>query len=303
MAHVKPVRGVTMTSTLTQRIDRYPTRLQHAIDPIPRSEPTAWGTVGDGPLSHNALNKYSEAGSLIQYQTIPDNQIPTLRDELNYIAAVLEPADPRIIRDPDGTIRSIFQPHLLSERIAEAAQLDTVLPVARQLLGGDVYIHQARINYMSGFTSTGFYWHSDFETWHAEDGMPSMRAVTCCIALTPNYPYNGTLMTMPGSHQTFYPCVGATPVDNHLSSLAAQRVGIADHETLSEAAALGIDQFVGPAGTALWFDCNTLHGSNSNITPFPRSNLFLVFNSIDNQLVDPFAASQPRPEFLGARDA
>ncbi len=44
---------------------------------------------------------------------------------------------------------------------------------------------------MPGFTGSGFYWHSDFETWHAEDGMPSMRAVSCSIALTENFAYNG----------------------------------------------------------------------------------------------------------------
>jgi ectoine hydroxylase len=196
----------------------------------------------------------------------------------------------------------VFQPHLLSDLIDEVIFLDTVLPVARQLLGSDVYIHQARINLMPGFTGTGFYWHSDFETWHAEDGMPLMRAVSCSIALTENYPYNGSLMVMPGSHRTFYPCVGATPANNHASSLVRQEAGVPDQATLTEAAdRYGIDQVTGPAGTALWFDSNVMHGSGSNITPFPRSNIFLVFNSVENRLRDPFAAAAPRPEYLGAR--
>ncbi len=73
-------------------------------------------------------------------------------------------------------------------------------------------------------------------------------------------------------------------------------------ETLTDAAALyGIDQVTGPAGTALWFDCNIMHGSGSNITPFPRSNIFLVFNSVENRLVDPYRAQAPRPEYLAAR--
>ncbi|MGP3951389.1 hypothetical protein [Streptomyces sp. 7N604] len=25
------------------------------------------------------------------------------------------------------------------------------------------------------FGASGFYWHSDFETWHAEDGLPGGR--------------------------------------------------------------------------------------------------------------------------------
>ncbi|MGV9801629.1 ectoine hydroxylase, partial [Mycobacterium sp. NPDC003449] len=218
--------------------------------------------------------------------------------------ADLDADDPRVVREPGGTIRSIFEPHLLSDLVAQVVRLDTVLPVARQLLGSDVYIHQARINLMPGFTGTGFYWHSDFETWHAEDGMPAMRAVSCSIALTHNYPYNGSLMVVPGSHQTFYPCVGATPDNNHDSSLVAQNVGVPDETTLTKAVDHdGIAQFTGPPGSALWFDCNLLHGSGSNITPLPRSNVFLVFNSVDNALVEPYAAPRRRPEYLAARRA
>lgn len=74
--------------------------------------------------------------------------------------------------------------------------------------------------------------------------------------------------------------------------------------TLTEAAAhYGIDQVTGPTGTVLWFDSNLMHGSGSNITPYARSNVFLVFNSIENRLVSPYRAESPRPEYLAARDA
>jgi ectoine hydroxylase len=68
------------------------------------------------------------------------------------------------------------------------------------------------------------------------------------------------------------------------------------------AAEHGIDQFTGQAGSALWFDSNILHGSGNNITPYPRSNIFLVFNSVENALVQPFAAEKPRPTFIAGRD-
>lgn len=288
---------------LDDKIDRYPTRLEEHTDPIPRQEPTAWGTAANGPLSDDDLKTITEDGYLIRPETVGANWLPTLRGELDRIGADADPEDPRIIREPGGTIRSFFEPHLFSDVIDEVITLDTILPVARQLLGSDVYIHQARINMMPGFTGTGFYWHSDFETWHAEDGMPAMRAVSCSIALTENFPYNGSLMVMPGSHQTFYPCIGATPRNNHASSLVKQEIGVPDQATLTEAAARrGIAQVTGPAGTALWFDSNIMHGSGSNITPFPRSNVFLVFNSVHNQLVSPYRAREPRPSYLAARD-
>lgn len=283
--------------------DHYPTRLDHAAEPIRRTEPTVWGSESDGPLTGADLRAMASGGYLVRPGTLDTIWLGPLQDELVRISTVADGNDARIIRERNGGIRSVFQPHLFSDVIAEVVSLDTVLPVARQILGSDVYIHQARINVMPGFTGTGFYWHSDFETWHAEDGMPAMRAVSCSIALTENFPYNGALMVMPGSHEVFYPCVGATPANNHESSLVKQEAGVPDQAALTAAAErFGIDQITGPAGNALWFDSNLMHGSASNITPFPRSNIFLVFNSVENQLCEPFAASTPRPEYLAARN-
>jgi ectoine hydroxylase len=50
------------------------------------------------------------------------------------------------------------------------------------------------------------------------------------------------------------------------------------------------------------FDCNCMHGSNGNITPFPRSNIFVVFNSVENACAEPFAAPSRRPDFVASRD-
>ena len=287
---------------IDRRHDRYPTRLEHSVEPIPRVEPTVWGQEADGPLTDAELQSAADNGFLVRPRTVEENWLPPLREDLQQIGTRADENDPRIIRESSGGIRSVFQPHLFSDLIAEVVTLDTVLPVARQLMGSDVYLHQARINMMPGFTGGGFYWHSDFETWHAEDGMPLMRAVSCSIALTENFAYNGALMVMPGSHRTFYPCVGATPQNHHSASLVKQEIGVPDRATLTMAADQhGIEQVTGPAGNALWFDSNMMHGSASNITPFPRSNIFLVFNSVENRLCDPFRASAPRPEYLAAR--
>jgi ectoine hydroxylase len=44
-----------------------------------------------------------------------------------------------------------------------------------------------------------------------------------------------------------------------------------------------------------------MHGSNSNITPYPRSNVFFVYNSMENQLLAPIGGLKPRPEFVATR--
>jgi ectoine hydroxylase len=45
-----------------------------------------------------------------------------------------------------------------------------------------------------------------------------------------------------------------------------------------------------------------MHGSNGNITPFPRSNAFFVYNAWSNRVEAPFAAQKPRPAFLSNRE-
>ena len=123
---------------------------------------------------------------------------------------------------------------------------------ARQILGSEVYIHQSRVNFKPGFDGKEFYWHSDFETWHAEDGMPRIRAVSISISLTDNYSFNGPLMIMPGSHRTYVSCVGETPDENYKSSLVQQIAGTPDQAALSALAERhGIDVL---AGAAQWGD-------------------------------------------------
>jgi ectoine hydroxylase len=82
-----------------------------------------------------------------------------------------------------------------------------------------------------------------------------------------------------------------------------QGAGTPDQEIITKMAdTYGIDVLAGAAGSAVMFDCNCMHGSNGNITPFARSNVFIVYNSVENTCVEPFGASTPRPEFIGARD-
>src|SRR3546814_4109818 len=72
---------------------------------------------------------------------------------------------------------------------------------------------------------------------------------------------------------------------------------------LELAHAHGIVAPIGKPGTVILFDCNLMHGSNGNITPFPRANAFLVYNAVSNRLKAPFGVATPRPDFIAARDA
>jgi ectoine hydroxylase len=108
---------------------------------------------------------------------------------------------------------------------------------------------------------------------------------------------------MPGSQRMFVPCAGGTPPEHYRTALADHEIGVPSAEHLTSlASAYGIEQFTAPAGSALMFDANLMHGSGNNITPFPRSHIFLVFNSVENALVAPFSGAEPRPPHVAARD-
>ncbi|MDW4908072.1 ectoine hydroxylase [Streptomyces sp. ADMS] len=290
------------TSTPT---DLYPTRGAAEVT-VPRQDPVLWGAPDTrGPFTAADLMAYERDGFRALDRLLEDDEVALYRAELERL--ITDPAiraDERSIIEPKSKeIRSVFEVHRISEVFAQLVRDERVVGRARQLLGSDVYVHQSRINVKPGFGAGGFYWHSDFETWHAEDGLPNMRTVSVSVALTENLDTNGGLMIMPGSHRTFLGCAGATPEDNYKKSLQMQDAGTPSDEALTSLAdEHGIKLFTGRAGSATWFDCNCMHGSGDNITPFPRSNVFIVFNSVENQAVEPFAAPVRRPEFIGARD-
>jgi len=285
--------------------DLYPTRGVESAQ-IERRDPVVhWPSGMSLPSSdRERLERFERDGYLFVPDLFPPADSAALLAEAEHLRQHAVRARPETAFFESGTtsLRSLFAVHRVSETFAKACEHPRVLSLVRSILGDDVYVHQSRLNYKPAFRGREFYWHSDFETWHAEDGMPRMRALSLSISLTPTLATNGPLMLVPGSHQTFVSCAGSTPEDHYRESLVKQQIGTPDEATVERLARRrGIKAPTGGAGSAVFFDCNVLHGSNGNITPFPRTNLFVVYNAVSNALVEPFAAPVPRPEFVGAR--
>ncbi|UOD51598.1 ectoine hydroxylase [Orrella daihaiensis] len=286
-------------------VDRYPSRVADTPRVTPRLDPVVYGMAGDGPLDQATLDQYDENGLLYFDSLFSDADLQGWIDELNRLRAdaAVKSSAQAIIEPHSQELRSIFAVHRTSRVMRHLAAHPKIVGIAEQLLGGPVYVHQSRINYKGGFRGKEFYWHSDFETWHVEDGLPGMRTVSCSISLTPNTPHNGPLMLIPGSHHRFIACVGRTPENHYQASLRRQDLGIPDDESLARLVQdFGIVAPTGPAGSVTFFDCNTMHGSSSNITPMARSNIFIVYNSLQNKPVSPFCGLAPRPNFIAERE-
>ncbi|WP_202077675.1 ectoine hydroxylase [Caldalkalibacillus salinus] len=288
-------------------VDLYPSRNSTEVQLMERKDPIIHGSSEqDGPLSKADLLSYEEKGYILFETFFSSDDVIMMKEELQQeMENNKYNHQDDVIREPESDeIRSVFEVHKRNDFMKRLSQDRRLVSIAQQLLGSQVYMTQSRINFKPGFKGKEFYWHSDFETWHVEDGMPRMRAVSCSIILTDNYEHNGPLMLIPGSHKWFVSCAGQTPKDNFKQSLKKQELGVPDHDSLKwlvDQAGGQIDRATGPAGSVLFFECNTMHGSSGNMSPFPRSNVFFVYNSIENKLTQPFSGGKPRPEFLANR--
>jgi ectoine hydroxylase len=286
-------------------VDHYPSRQGQDTQILPRQEPVIYSDITpESALTADQADQFEANGFLVVPSLFQAEEVAEYVAELDRIRAdkVLLAKDEAITERSSGELRSLFQVHQSHDLFASVAKDPRIANIARCILGGDVYIHQSRLNFKPGLHGKEFFWHSDFETWHVEDGMPKMRAISCSVLLTDNTPENGALMLMPGTHKHFLPCIGRTPADHYKASLKQQEYGIPDDASLTKLGSqFGIVSAAAKAGSVVFFDCNTLHGSNSNITPDPRSNLFFVYNHIDNLIGKPFCEQPPRPEFIASR--
>ncbi len=202
--------------------DAFPTRNGGPERLIERTDPVIWGGSRDCVyLDDYERESFEEKGFLIKRNLFSDEEVGALGEaaqELRSAAPGSFGGD--AVREPEGNaLRTLFRLERHSDLFNTVIRSERIAGIARSILDDEVYIYQSRLNNKPGFQGNGFYWHSDFETWHAEDGMPHMRALSASILLTDNDMLNGPLMLMPGSHKTFVGCAGETPDNNFEHSL------------------------------------------------------------------------------------
>src|SRR5690606_31020628 len=131
-----------------------------------------------------SIARYERQGFLVLEGLFSRQELAVLQSERDRLRASAGDIDPDwVIGEPESpqSVRSIFMIHRLSPLFRRLARDARLVRAAERILGEPVYIHQSRVNYKPGFCGKEFYWHSDFETWHVEDGMPRMRALSICI--------------------------------------------------------------------------------------------------------------------------
>lgn len=195
------------------------------------------------------------------------------------VETVSKRTGPEVVHElSSDAVRLVYGVHRFDEVFRRLSHHPRVLEPAMQLLGGQVYIHQSRLNPKAAFRGENWAWHQDFATWNDRDGLQYPRAMMIAIFLDDARDVNGPLMIVPRSHKHG---LIHDAVDNHESG--GYTLFLISPETIARHAAEGgIKPITGPAGSVLFCHCNIVHGSAGNITPWPRRIYYLNVASIDN---------------------
>lgn len=279
-----------------KRTDIYPTRKSNEFKIIDRFTPCAYDCPPS--LTNLEFQKYLNDGYLILKNFYSRGAISRAKETAEKIfngeIKCYTNSEPKI-----NQVRSALNVHIIDgikQTLSRA-----LIEIASHLLNSPVYIHQSRINYKAGKEANGWNWHSDFETWHSKDGMPDMNCFTAVVALEDNTIENGCIKFIPKSQNKFVCCpsIGEVKPEDEFSE---QKEGVPSDDIISEICEQLNSYIVSvecSAGDLILFDCNLLHCSGANVTEGKRTNLYFVFNSINNQLQDPFSGDAHRPEEMG----
>ena len=236
-------------------------------------------------LAKSDIQKFHRDGILFFPSLLSSTEIETVRDEL---PAVLAENRPEILREKSsGNVRCAFAPHSYNDAFQRLMRHPNIVEPVKQLLDGDVYLHQFSINPKAPFEGEAWGWHQDYATWLEENKMPSPRVINVGVFLDEVTEFNGPLFFVLGSHTH-----GAmkTAIDDESTSYALRGMDNTTVSKLSEARELYSPK--GPAGSVWMFHGNIVHASNANISPTRRALCTICYNRTDN-----LPTAFPRPDW------
>ena len=236
-------------------------------------------------LSKTDIERFQRDGIVFFPSLLSPTEIETVRSELPIVMTLERP---EILREKHtGQVRCAFAPHTYSDAFHRLMHHPSIVERVRQLLGGEVYLHQFSINPKAPFEGEAWGWHQDYATWLEENRMPSSRVINVGVFLDDVTEFNGPLFFVLGSHT--HGAI-ATSLDDQSTSYALRGIDNGTVAKLSEARELYSPK--GPAGSVWMFHGNIVHASNANISPMRRALCTICYNRTDN-----LPSEFPRPDW------
>ena len=248
-------------------------------------------------LTEEQVAKYQQDGFLVFPGLLNDAEMALLQGDVPMLQSTQRGhADANVITKSGG-LRSSYSPGLDSQAFDAVFRLPRILGPVRQLLDGEVYLYQSRLNAKpKADKGAAWQWHQDFPSWY-HDGIPAPKMMTALVLVTDCTENNAPLMMMPKVHAqgTLNYFYDTESTGYALNSLASETV----EELIKETPPVAM---IGKAGTVIFFDCLTPHSSGANNSDAPRNLMFYVFNRFDNQVDGDQQRRPHRIPFLLNRD-
>ncbi|MBT6205158.1 MAG: proline hydroxylase [Rhodospirillaceae bacterium] len=149
-------------------------------------------------LEHADVERFNRDGILFFPSLLSAEAIETPRAEL---PDILSQDRPETLREKNtGNVRCVYAPHQYSSAYERLMRHPSIVEPVKQLLGGEVYLHQFSINPKAAFEGEAWGWHQDYPTWLEENRMPTPRVINVGVFLDEVTEFNGPLYFILGSH-------------------------------------------------------------------------------------------------------
>jgi len=241
-------------------------------------------------LSPEQVEQFDVEGYVFLPDLFDADELATLNREAHRIFAETRE---EVFREKDGTTaRTAFAAQNYNEAFRRLGRHPRLVAPVKQLLGGDVYMHQFKINAKAAFNGDVWQWHQDYGTWSRDDLMPEPRAMNIALFLEDVTEFNGALMFIPRSHK------GGVIEAGHDLATTSYPLWTIDDATIARLVDEGgMIAPKGKAGSAVLFHCNLVHGSPSNMSPHDRTIVYLSLCHVDNHI-----RQFKRAEWIAHRD-
>jgi len=245
-------------------------------------------------LKEAQIVEYEERGYLLFPSLLDEEEVGSLN---RAIPEILNRPGPEVVREKEDPkmARLAFGLHVYSEPFKRLSLLSRLVDPVQQLVKDDIYLHQSRLNPKPGFGGgKSWDWHQDFPPWHSIDGMPESRCVMAAVFVDECSAATSPLLVVPGSQR-----YGLLESKLHKDAVGrGYALHHIDHATLrSLANESGIEALIGAAGSVALINCNVLHGSTNNISPWRRAIFYLIYNAVSNA-----CTGTERPWYQNNRD-
>jgi len=240
-------------------------------------------------LTDSELKDFEESGYLFRPGCFQPDEVQVLANAADEVYALERD---EVWRESNGAPRTAFAAHTYNEAFKRLGCHPRLVEPVMQVLSGQVYMHQYKVNAKAAFDGEVWQWHQDFGTWHRDDGMPEPRAMNIAVFIDEVTAANGPLIFIPGSHKKGVQQAG------HDLETTSYPLWTLDRETVTELADEGgVVAPTGPAGSMIMFHSNLVHASPPNISPWGRTIVYLSLCHVENQIT-----KHNRAEWIAHRD-